>query len=102
MALNKANVLQRRIVTEKSTREEALSTYVFKVMLTATSQDVKEAIVYVWQRSRRVNLKLKVRQSLAAIASRWPSWIEKAYVTLQAGETIEFESWRVRWLCQCY
>jgi large subunit ribosomal protein L23 len=71
---------------------EKRSTYVFKIATCATKPEVKEAIEQLFKTQvesvRIVNVKTKPKR-FGNIMGRSKAW-KKAYVTLQAGQQIDF------------
>ena len=91
-----STALLRRIVTEKSVRCESLQTYVFKVEMSATKEVVSKAIECMLNKKPlRVNV-VRVKGTRKAARNNRPGgrtkdW-KKAYVTMNEGDVLEFES----------
>jgi large subunit ribosomal protein L23 len=92
-----ATVLIKPLITEKSTRStEKLGRYAFKVLKTANKLEIKKAVeevygVKVADVNTIVNVgKKKVRYTKQGVASGMKPSYKKAYVTLKAGENIDF------------
>lgn len=92
-----ATVLIKPLITEKSTRStEKLGRYAFKVLKTANKLEIKKAVeevygVKVADVNTVVNVgKKKVRYTKQGVASGMKPSYKKAYVTLKAGENIDF------------
>jgi large subunit ribosomal protein L23 len=91
------DVLIRPVVTEKSTKSsEKLNRYAFKVAKTANKLEIKKAVEAAYN-VQVVNVntgvtpgKLKVRQTKTGVSQGLKPAYKKAYVTLKAGETIDF------------
>ena len=80
-------------MSEKATlATEKCGVYVFEVSTCATKSEVKEAVEQLFktqvQSVRIVNVKTKPKR-FGAIQGRSKAW-KKAYVTLQAGQQIDF------------
>lgn len=88
------NILRAPIVTEKSARAEQTNTYVFKVVMDATKQEIKQAVETIFSVDvgavRTLNVLGKKRRSAHGYGCR-SDW-KKAYVTLAEGEKIDFTS----------
>jgi large subunit ribosomal protein L23 len=84
-------------VSEKTTvLADGANQFVFKVTKDATKQDVKEAVEMLFEvkvdKVRVLNAKAKAKRRLASgKTGRRPGW-KKAYVSLQAGQEIDFMS----------
>lgn len=84
-------------VSEKTTGlADSANQFVFKVTKDATKQDVKEAVELLFEvkvdKVRVLNAKSKSKRRLASgKTGRRPGW-KKAYVSLQAGQEIDFMS----------
>ncbi|MFN8298225.1 MAG: 50S ribosomal protein L23 [Chitinophagales bacterium] len=92
-----ATVLVKPVITEKSTRlGEKNNTYAFRVDKTANKLEIKKSIeayynVQVENVNTTVNVgKKKVRYTKKGIAAGMKPSYKKAYVTLKAGESIDF------------
>lgn len=92
-----ATVLVKPVITEKSTRlGEKNNTYAFRVDKTANKLEIKKAVetyynVQVENVNTTVNVgKKKVRYTKKGIAAGMKPSYKKAYVTLKAGESIDF------------
>ncbi|EKD54625.1 MAG: hypothetical protein ACD_60C00063G0030 [uncultured bacterium] len=79
-------------LSEKATLAASRGEYVFEVAHAATKPDVKKAVEHLFKTKvaavRIVNVKTKPRR-FGNIQGRSKAW-KKAYVTLQAGERIDF------------
>lgn len=79
-------------MSEKSAFAKERNEYVFEVCHNATKPEVKAAVAELFNKKvdsvRIVNVKTKPKR-FGAIQGRSKAW-KKAYVTLQAGEQIEF------------
>jgi large subunit ribosomal protein L23 len=91
------NVLIKPLITEKSTKlGEKRNTYAFKVERDANKLEIKKAVqdmysVQITAVNTVVNVgKKKVRYTKKGVASGMKPAYKKAYVTLKAGETIDF------------
>lgn len=91
------NVLIKPIVTEKSSKgSEKMGRYAFKVEREANKLEIKKAVeeaynVKVEDVNTSVNVgKKKTRQTKKGISTGLKAPYKKAYVTLKAGETIDF------------
>ncbi len=92
-----ATVLVKPVITEKSTRlGEKNNTYAFRVDKEANKLEIKKAVeayynVQVENVNTTVNVgKKKVRYTKKGVAAGMKPSYKKAYVTLKAGETIDF------------
>ncbi len=96
-----SNILVKPIITEKSTRKSDVAdtkkkVYAFRVNKEANKIEIKKAIestysVQVEDINTAVNAgKKKVRYTKKGVASGMKPSFKKAYVTLKAGETIDF------------
>ena len=89
--MNRADVLKRPIVTEKSTILGEAGRYVFEVDMSATKKDVERAVEWAFNVSvENVNtfrMKGKVKR-YGRRPSKQPDW-KKAIVTLAAGQSIQ-------------
>jgi large subunit ribosomal protein L23 len=91
------NVLIKPVVTEKSTKSgEKLGRYAFRVLRSANKLEIKKAIEDTYHvQVEAVNThvipgKQKTRQTKTGVSSGIKPAYKKAYVTLKAGETIDF------------
>ena len=86
-------VLKAPHISEKSTMvAEKLNTIVFKVAVDATKAEVKAAVAKLFEVEvetvRTLNMKGKTKRAGARVGRR-SDW-KKAYVTLKAGQDIDF------------
>lgn len=90
------STLLRRILTEKSTRCESESTYVFKVAIDANKSQVSKAVEFIYgKKPSKVNL-LIVKGKRKAPRGKRPGgkcsdW-KKAYVTMNTGDVLNLEN----------
>ena len=86
------DVIQRPLVTEKSTAQAEQNKVTFKISPTATKKDVKAAVESIFKvtvlKVNTVNVEGKVKRFRGKEGQR--SDFRKAIVTLAAGQTIDF------------
>ena len=89
---NSRTVLQAPVVTEKATNLRDRNTYTFKVDRRANKIQIRNAVESIFevrvQSVRIVNVRSKPKRQgmFAGSTSAW----KKAYITLHAGDAIEF------------
>jgi len=90
-------IIVKPIITEKSTKlGEKRNTYAFRVLRDANKLEIKKAVQEAYNvQIDAVNTsvtpgKKKVRYTKKGVASGMKSAYKKAYVTLKAGESIDF------------
>jgi large subunit ribosomal protein L23 len=87
------NVLQKNIITEKSSRTSGgeASQYVFRVIKDTNKQEIKKSVEQLFkvkvQAVRVLNMKPKVKRFKQRLGKQ-SGW-KKAYVTLMPGQRIE-------------
>ena len=88
------DILQAPVISEKSTAANEKDTLVFKVLKDATKEEIKAAVEKIFNVQvvavRTLNFQGKVRRTARGFGKR-SDW-KKAYVTLPAGTSVEFES----------
>jgi large subunit ribosomal protein L23 len=86
------DVIQRPVVTEKSTRAVEQNKVTFKISPTATKNDVKKAVEAIFNVSvvkvNTINTEGKLKRFRGKPGQR--NDVRKAVVTLAAGQTIDF------------
>ena len=95
---NKMGVIIKPIVTEKVTALNEKSVYGFRVLKSATKEEIKKAVEDIYKVSvlavntSIVNGKKKTRSTKRGLISGTTASYKKAYVTLKSGEVIDFYS----------
>lgn len=88
------DILQAPVISEKSTAANEKDTLVFKVLKDATKEEIKAAVEKIFNVQvvavRTLNFQGKVRSTARGFGKR-SDW-KKAYVTLPAGTSVDFES----------
>ena len=88
------NILRAPVISEKSTAANEKDTLVFKVLKDATKEEIKAAVEKIFNVQvvavRTLNFQGKVRRTARGFGKR-SDW-KKAYVTLPAGTSVDFES----------
>ena len=88
------DILQAPVISEKSTAANEKDTLVFKVLKDATKEEIKAAVEKIFNVQvvavRTLNFQGKVRRTASGFGKR-SEW-NKAYVTLPAGTSVDFES----------
>ena len=88
------DILQAPVISEKSTAANEKDTLVFKVLKDATKEEIKAAVEKIFNVQvvavRTLNFQGKVRRTARGFGKR-SDW-KKAYVTLPAGTSVDFES----------
>ena len=88
------DILQAPVISEKSTAANEKDTLVFKVLKDATKEEIKVAVEKIFNVQvvavRTLNFQGKVRRTARGFGKR-SDW-KKAYVTLPAGTSVDFES----------
>ena len=88
------DILQAPVISEKSTAANEKDTLVFKVLKDATKEEIKAAVEKIFNVQvvavRTLNSQGKVRRTARGFGKR-SDW-KKAYVTLPAGTSVDFES----------
>ena len=88
------DILQAPVISEKSTAANKKDTLVFKVLKDATKEEIKAAVEKIFNVQvvavRTLNFQGKVRRTARGFGKR-SDW-KKAYVTLPAGTSVDFES----------
>ena len=88
------DILQAPVISEKSTAANEKDTLVFKVLKDATKEEIKAAVEKIFNVQvvavRTLNFQGKVRRTARGFGKR-SEW-KKAYVTLPAGTSVDFES----------
>jgi large subunit ribosomal protein L23 len=88
------DVLQRPVITEKSTRASEFNKVTFKISPTATKKDVKAAVEAIFKvtvtKVNTINVEGKVKRFKGNPGQRQDS--RKAIVTLAAGQSIDLQS----------
>ena len=88
------DILQAPVISEKSTAANEKDTLVFKVLKDATKEEIKAAVEKIFNVQvvavRTLNFQGKVRRTARGFGKR--SDCKKAYVTLPAGTSVDFES----------
>ena len=88
------DILQAPVISEKSSAANEKDTLVFKVLKDATKEEIKAAVEKIFNVQvvavRTLNFQGKVRRTARGFGKR-SDW-KKAYVTLPAGTSVDFES----------
>ena len=89
------DILQAPVISEKSSAaQQDKNTLVFKVLKDATKDEIKAAVETLFnvkvEAVRTLNFQGKVRRTARGFGKR-SDW-KKAYVTLPAGTSVDFES----------